>query len=396
MKTYTPSLILLTMTLAVGLTATGCGRKTPKPEAAKGKAPEELALIIRAMPADWRNFERRLSVQGTLESKVFAHVAARTDGNLDTLWVDRGDAVVAGETPLFQIDPISRQNALTIAQQNLAVAQASLKVAKASSDKIKAEARKAQLDFERYERLHQEGNISPSEFESADVARAQAEAGIAVAKAQVDLAERQVKQAEANLAIAEKNLADAKVVAPISGQVSARLAEPGEQMFVGKVVLRIDDTSQVEAAAFLPAQYYGEVEPGQTKFRLQIGNQDAGMHTVTYRSPTINPTLRTFEIKGLLKEAGPAAVPGQMATLTIVFETRRALGVPAEAVLTRAGETVVFVVEDGRAVARKVQTGLVNDGWTEIVAGLEPTDVTVTEGQTQLHEGMAVDIQAAD
>lgn len=42
------------------------------------------------------------------------------------------------------------------------------------------------------------------------------------------------------------------------------------------------------------------------------------------------------------------------------------------------------------------QTGLVNDGWTEIVAGLEPTDVTVTEGQTQLHEGMAVDIQAAD
>jgi len=105
MKTYTPSLILLTMALAVGLTATGCGRKTPKPEAAKEKAPEELALIIRAMPADWRNFERRLSVQGTLESKVFAHVAARTDGNLDTLWVDRGDAVVAGETRCFKLIP---------------------------------------------------------------------------------------------------------------------------------------------------------------------------------------------------------------------------------------------------------------------------------------------------
>ena len=394
MKTYTPSFILLTMALAVGLTATGCGRKTPKPEAAKGKAPEELALIIRAMPADWRNFERRLSVQGTLESKVFAHVAARTDGNLDTLWVDRGDAVVAGETPLFQIDPISRQNALTIAQQNLAVAQASLKVAQASSDKIKAEARKAQLDFERYERLHQEGNISPSEFESADVARAQAEAGIAVAKAQVDLAERQVKQAEANLAIAEKNLADAKVVAPIRpGQRAS--GEPGDKCSLARWYCALTTPLRWKPPPFA-AQYYGEVEPGQTKFRLQIGNQDAGMHTVTYRSPTINPTLRTFEIKGLLKEAGPAAVPGQMATLTIVFETRRALGVPAEAVLTRAGETVVFVVEDGRAVARKVQTGLVNDGWTEIVAGLEPTDVTVTEGQTQLHAGMAVDIPAAD
>lgn len=392
MKTYTPSFILLTMALAVGLTATGCGRKTPKPEAAKGKAPEELALIIRAMPADWRNFERRLSVQGTLESKVFAHVAARTDGNLDTLWVDRGDAVVAGETPLFQIDPISRQNALTIAQQNLAVAQASLKVAKASSDKIKAEARKAQLDFERYERLHQEGNISPSEFESADVARAQAEAGIAVAKAQVDLAERQVKQAEANLAIAEKNLADAKVVAPISGQVSARLAEPGEQMFVGKVVLRIDDTSQVEAAAFLPAQYYGEVEPGQTKFRLQIGNQDAGMHTVTYRSPTINPTLRTFEIKGRVADAGESAVPGSMADLTIVFESRQGLGVPSASVLIRNGKPTLFVAQEGKAVLREVQTGLQNDGWTEILSGLAAGEPVVTEGQTQLRDGLPVNV----
>ena len=38
MKTYTPSFILLTMALAVGLTATGCGRKTPKPEASAYRA----------------------------------------------------------------------------------------------------------------------------------------------------------------------------------------------------------------------------------------------------------------------------------------------------------------------------------------------------------------------
>ena len=390
MKIYTSStVVLLTIALATAWLATGCAQKAARPET--HHAPEQQALVVRTTAVPTRDFERRLTVQGTLESKVFAHVSARTEGNLDTLWVDRGDAVVAGETALFQIDPVSRENALTIAQQNLAVAQAARKVAEATTDKIKAEARKAQLDFERYERLHKEAKISLNEFESADVARAQAEAGIAVAEAQVDLAKRQVKQAEAHLAIAEKNLADSKVMAPISGLVSARLAEPGEQMSVGKVVLRIDDTAQVEAAAFLPAQYYGEVEPGQTKFRLGISGEDAGIHAVTYRSPTINPTLRTFEIKGLLRDAGTAAVPGQMADLTMVFETRRALGVPTEAILIRAGESVVFVEEEGHAAARQVQTGLVNDGWTEVLAGLQVGERVVTEGQTQLRDGMPVE-----
>ncbi|MGD9612821.1 MAG: efflux RND transporter periplasmic adaptor subunit, partial [Kiritimatiellia bacterium] len=224
------------------------------------------------------------------------------------------------------------------------------------------------------------------------VARAQAQAGIAVALAQVDLAERQVKQAEASLSIAEKNLADAKIRAPISGVVSSRTAEPGEQMSVGKVVLRIDDLAVVEAAAYLPAQYYPEVVPGETTFRLGVGGRPAGEHPVTYRSPTINPTLRTFEIKGQVAAADGVVVPGQMADLTIVFERRAALGVPSASILTRNGQAVVFVVQDGQAAAKEVQPGLQNDGWTEILAGLEAGETVVTEGQTQLRDGMPVDV----
>ncbi len=387
MNAYRLAVCLPVVVLAAACAA-GCGKKP----AAAAPAETARALTVRAVAAAPRDFERRLTVQGTLEAKNYANVAARADGNLDAIWVDEGDAVVAGETALFQIDPVARKNALTIARQNLAVAKASLDVAAASAGKTQAEARKATLDFERYERLHKEGKVSPSEFEGAEVARAQAKAGIAVADAQVDLARRQVAQAEASLAIAEKNLADAKIVAPISGMVSARLAEPGEQMAVGRVLLRIDDLSQVEAAAFLPAQYYPEVEPGQTVFRLGIGGRDAGTHKVTYRSPTINPTLRTFEIKGLLENAGVFAVPGNMADLTLVFETRQGLAVPSASVLVRAGKSAVFVAQEGQAAAREVQTGLQNDGWTEILSGLDAGETVVTEGQTQLRDGMAVQV----
>ena len=386
MKTDRIALALLAAALPAALLAAGCGKKE------SAAAETVRALAVRAQPVAARAFERRLTVQGTLEAKNYAHVASRADGNLDAIWVDEGDAVVAGETALFQIDPVSRGNSLTIAKQNLAVAQASLAVAQASARKTDAEARKATLDFKRYERLHQDGKVSDNEYEAAEVQHAQAQAGIAVAEAQVDLAGRQVKQAEASLSIAEKSLADTKIFAPISGVVSARIAEPGEQMSVGKVVLRIDDLSTVEAAAFLPAQYYPEVVSGETTFRLDVGGREVGTYAVTYRSPVINPTLRTFEIKGRVEAADGLAVPGQMADLTLVFESRQGLGVPSASILDRGGQPTVFVVQDGKALARKVQPGFQNDAWTEILSGLEPGESVVTEGQTQLHDGMAVEI----
>ena len=386
MKTNRLALFLVAPSLAAALLATGCGKKEVAAEAAV------RALAVRAQAVAPRAFERRLTVQGTLEAKNYANVASRADGNLDAIWVDEGDAVVAGETALFQIDSANRQNALAIAEQDLAVAKASRAVAKASAQKTEAEARKAALDYDRYERLHRDGRVSDNEFEGANVQHAAAKAAIAVAEAQVDLAERQVKQAESAVSIAQKNLADAKIVAPISGTVSSRNAEPGEQMSVGRVLLRIDDLSVVEAAAYLPAQYYSEVIPGETKFRLGVNGRDAGTHPVAYRSPTINTSLRTFEIKGRVEAAGGLAVPGNMADLTIVFETREALGIPSASILTRNGRPIAFVVQDGKAVAREVQTGLQNDAWTEILSGLAAGESVVTEGQTQLRDGLPVEV----
>ncbi len=380
---------------ALAAALAGCARQpdTPPPAAAPATPADARTLAVRVETAAERPFERRLTVQGTFEARRYANVAARTDGNLDAIWVDEGDTVTAGETRLFQIDPVQRRNALTIAEQALDVAKASLQVAVASAEQARVTARKAQADFERYARLHEQGTVTDNEYEVHLTQNAQAQAGVAVAEAHVDLATRQGKQAEAALAIAHKNLEDALVVAPISGVVSQRRAEPGEQMSVGHVILRIDDLSEVEAAAFLPAQYYAEVTPGKTTFRLTVGGRDAGTHTVTYRSPTINPTLRTFEVKGRVDASTGLAVPGNMADLTLVFATRQGLGVPTASLLTRAGRQVVFVVRDGRAAQVEVTTGLQNDAWTEILTGLAAGDRVVTEGQTQLRDGAPVDVR---
>ncbi len=387
MKNARTALAVISLAVAAGLS--GC--RPSKGAAAPAAAPAQ-ALAVRAQAVAARTFERRLTVQGTLESKHAATVGARIEGTLDRIWVDEGDPVQAGETLLFQIDPVSRSNAVTIAEQALAVSQAGHVVSQANAERTQAEARKAFLDFERYARLHQEGKVSDNEYETRQTINAQTEAGVKVATAQVDLAHRQVRQAEAALAIARKNLADARVVAPITGVISARTAEPGEHMAVGRAVLRIVDLGVIEAAAFLPAQYHADVVAGTTQFRLTVGGKDAGTHTVTYRSPTINPVLRTFEIKGLVDDAGGLAVPGSMANVTLIFESRTGPGVPTASVLTRAGKPVVFVVRDGKACQVEIAAGLETDAWLEVLSGLVGGEQIVTEGQTQLQDGTPVEV----
>lgn len=388
---------LLTLTVVPALFAAlllnGCGKKETDAAASQEEA-VRMVTIQNIIVAE-RTFERRLSVQGTIEAKNYAHVAARTDGTLEEIWVDEGDMVEAGKTKLFQIDPTRVQNSLTIAKQNLAVTGASLEVAKASAEKVKAEAKKAGLDFARFERLHKEGRVTDNEFESYQVADEQAKAAIAVAEAQVDLAERQVKSAEATVSIAQENFNDATIVAPLSGAISSRSAEPGEHIASGRILLRIDDLSVLDAAAFLPAQYYSEIHVGDTQFHLSINGRDVGLFTVTYRSPVINTTLRTFEIKGRLTEQN-IAVPGSMADLTLVFESRQGLGVPSASILYRGGEQTVFVVENGKVVSRKVKTGFENDGWTEILEGVKAGETVVSEGQTLLRDGDSVTVRQAN
>lgn len=372
---------------ALAVLATGCGKKTQTAETEKA-----TALTVRTQPVASRSFERSLTVQGAIESKVYANVASRIAGNLESVVVDEGDIVKAGETVLFQIDPASLQKELSIAEQTLEVAKASLEVAQATATAAEAEAKKAMLDFDRYKRLHEQSKVSDNEFEARDVQNTQAKAAIDVAKANVNLTERKVAQAVASLEIARKNLADSKVVAPISGVVSSRTAEPGEQMSIGHVVLRIEDLSSKEAVAFIPARYYPEVTEGKTQFSLVMNGRDAGLHTITYRSPTVDPALRTFEIKGKIAGEGDTVVPGDMATIKLVFETRQGLSVPTAAVVFRNGKNIVFVVENNQAVEREVTIGLENDFNTEIRSGLKAGEVVVTEGQSLLSNGRTVSV----
>lgn len=68
-----------------------------------------------------------------------------------------------------------------------------------------------------------------------------------------------------------------------------------------------------------------------------------------------------------------------------------ALVVPAEAVLTMPdGQKIVYLVKDGKAIKRKVRTGIETERLTQILEGLALGDPVIIEGHERLKDGIDV------
>jgi multidrug efflux pump subunit AcrA (membrane-fusion protein) len=162
----------------------------------------------------------------------------------------------------------------------------------------------------------------------------------------------------------------------------------------GDPVVRIDDPSLIETSAYLPAQYYTEVIPQKTMVDVIVSDKNIGQFPVDYKSPTINPKLRTFEVKCLLNNPSESIASGAMAQIRVILETKQGLAVPSTAIQQRDNKSVVFIISDDKAQKVQVQTGIENNGWIEIISNnLNERNLIVTMGQDMLNDDQLVSVQ---
>ncbi len=351
---------------------------------------ESTRTPVVVSAAKMMRFEERLAIAGTVLAKRFALVSARIPGTLDRVFVDEGDVVEAGVTKLFQTDALKLEQALAISRHQLTVAECAVREKEALLEKTLVALEQARADLARYRKLREQNAIAQQPVEHQEAQCRQLEADVRHIRTLIDLSKAQWEQAKLNVRLAEKDLADSLVVAPLSGCVSKRLKEPGEMAGAGTPVLRIEDSSVVEVSVFVPAEYYDRVRPGETRMRVGVGSVQISDLAVTFRSPAIEPRLRTFQVKARIDSPPAGVVPGALANVELVLAAREGVGVPARAVVQRAGKPVVFTVVGGRAKSQEVQPGIEMDGWREIRAGVSAGMSVVTMGQTMVDDGTPV------
>ncbi|MCD4825770.1 MAG: efflux RND transporter periplasmic adaptor subunit [Phycisphaerae bacterium] len=336
-------------------------------------------MLAKAKTMD---FQQALILQGNVQAVRVATVSPRMPGVLDEIFVDEGDKVVAGQTRLFQTDAMKLTKAVEIAKHQVTIAESSLRERKAFQKREQADHDQAVINLNRYKVLREKRVATAYEYDTAETKFKSTAAMLEHAKALVALAEARLKGIRSSLQIAKKDLGDSLVKAPISGYVCYRLREPGEMGAPGIPVLRIEDISTLEVSAFLPAKAYGLIHEGKTRVQVKVNGTDLGERDISYKSPTIHPKLRTFEIKCLVKNPPASVAPGAMAKVCIILRRQKGLGVPNDAIQHRGGRTVVFTVNNNQANMIPVTTGMETNGATEVASEKlkENTDVIVMGG----------------
>ncbi len=304
---------------------------------------------------------------GTVFPRHDVVISSQTAGTVTAVYIEVGNRVKKGD-PLVQVDPEMKELALRQAEARLLEARAAFE--------------KAKRDLERHRKLFESKDISEFVYESARLQKESAEAAYLTAKANVQMARRQLK--------------DARIESPVDGFVAARLVDLGTTVAPGAPVAKVVDIDEVKVKFGVPERDVVKIAKGQVAtVRVDALKGRSFTGTVSAVGPQADLATRTFPVEVVVQNPEHRLKAGMVARVSVAAGSVENLPlIPKSALLERAGETIVFVVQGEVAHKRVPELGLESNGRIAVLAGVEPGDQVVVLGQENLVEGTRVKVVA--
>ncbi|ORC34151.1 hypothetical protein B4O97_13815 [Marispirochaeta aestuarii] len=182
------------------------------------------------------------------------------------------------------------------------------------------------------------------------------------------------------------------VEAPVQGTVSEILVDPGDTVSASVPILKLGNLNSLIISARVSERYVNRVKTGQTAFITTEAVPDRTFEArVSEVYPVLDPASRSMKIKLAFSDLPEGIKAGMLAEIRLVTDRiEKAVTVPSTSIITRNGETYLFVVKDSAAIRRPVTTGLAIDGKVRIIEGLAAGEAVVTSGMNMLSDGGAV------
>ena len=407
------ALALLLVVAAALFAACGRSNANGKTEATPATTAPP-AVEVSTAAAIKRDLPRFFEATGSLAGDQQTDVAPQTAGKVVAVGVDIGSPVKRGQM-LVRLDDAELklrvdQFMAQLEQAKAAVRQAEEKiglrpnqafdpnrVAEVAAAKVTLDL--AEKNLTRAEKLIESGDVSRSFYDDArarrDQLKEQYEVQLAQARqnfAGVAVARTNVANAESALALARKNLSYANIPSPIDGFVTERTADLGEYVSPQQKVATVVRTNPLRIRIDIPEQSISEVQVGQSVSITTSAWPDRNFSGRVARiAPNVSATSRTLTVEAEIENGGGALKPGQFATVRILQpRADPAVLVPARSVLTQAGVARVFVIKDGHAEQRLVQTGQTEGDLIEIKNGVAADEQVATSNLEMLSDGVTV------
>jgi membrane fusion protein (multidrug efflux system) len=215
-----------------------------------------------------------------------------------------------------------------------------------------------------------------------------------VSASQLEQLEARRDADQAAVKAAESRLAHTVIRAPFSGQLGLRRVSIGSIVGPSTVITTLDDTSQIKLDFDVPEVFMARLERGLTVTARSAAWPDLVFTGQVISIDTrVDPISRTITVRALLPNEEARLRPGMFLTVSLLKEDVRSLLIPEESIVPERSKQFVFVVGEGDIVQRnEVSTGRRRPGQIEILEGLAPGDLVITEGTQKARPGQAVEI----
>jgi len=273
------------------------------------------------------------------------------------------------------------QKAYDTAQNSLANAQNALTSAQNSLSQNENAIKKAETA---YEQAKESYNIYVNKTTGENRETAQAGVNSAVASKQ---------SIQTQISILQSTLSDTSVKAPISGVITSKNISETNMVSAQSAPFVIEDMSKVTVDVNVTEKLINVIRQGQ---EVDVTIPTIGDYAIKGRIKTITPSAdntKTYPVKIEIDNGNGTIKPGMFAEIHFV-ESRKdgTVVVPRNTVLENESEKYVYVIEDGKAVKKVVETGIDNGDEIEITSGISFGENIIVKGQSYVNDGEEVNI----
>jgi HlyD family secretion protein len=361
---------------------------------------DEELLEVQTATVARETIIQKVNATGRIQPKTQIRISADVSARITALHIEEGEWVEKGQL-LVELDRERHLAAVESAEANVRSTQADSKL-------VLQNMLKAEKDYDRAR------DVVARKLDSQQVLD-DASAAYQVEIARYESTQDRVLQAKASLKQAQDDLSKTLIYSPMAGTISDLNKEQGEiaigSQFQEDVILIVADLTEMEAQVNVDENDIVNVQVGQEaeiEVDALFGETLKGIVYEIANSANTDAQGTTnqkteFEVKISISGETGRLRPGMTASADVFTLTKTdVVGIPIQSVAVRTvdqlvleGEEIseaekrftadadgfveiVFSIEDGKAIARQVKTGIQSDNLIEVISGIDESEEVVT------------------
>lgn len=398
-------------------------------DSGKKKLPVTVTKVLKG------TIENITPYTGLVQPSKLAYVVSPLSGKVALTFFEVGDRVKEGDL-LFTLDTSQIEDNILVLEQQLKVAEAALSMAQTgvvSASGGQYESQRLQLKTAlksaeenyaaakvaydsaalmsearlisqlQYNQIKNQFKQAQNALESAIQARELYESRLS--KDAQSAAQHQLNQAQASYDMlklqienSRKQLEYARIKSPMDGVIASKDIVSGCLISNTMTPYVVMNTDRVQVVISVTEKVINKIQKGESLDITipSIGN-DSFHGVVSTVNPAVDQKTLTYSIHIDVDNKGRLIKPGMTAKVGILTELHQnSILVPISSVLTNDNGSFVFVIQDGQAVMKYVNTGITSGSEMEILDGINEGELLVIKGQHFLNQNDAVIISGED